>query len=353
MVNKNLNKMINKNDLKIATPEVKTKPLKMHVSLPCPLKVPFKQMFTPILENYNAAHPESPIQCSNITDCSLNDIEEDFRTAKDESTLPDILITTNYRILLANGFYDRFIANHAYEGVVNPKYTDKIPAIVKKKLLDSNIGVWIFSSWSFVQDLTVEQPTKPIDSWAQIVSSEMEGKITVHGHVDKATFSIAYFMKEKYGEEALKQYARNVADIKHFAQAIKRMNSDDPNKTLLTMLPDVAISNIPSNKKIKVLNLKEAKVLSPMVMMVKRSKMNVCKEILDALWSEPFEKLLIIESGSLLPHQLEADKEYFIPDFGEISRSFEAIEAEIDKIYVDNLPLEKIESKITEGGVCK
>lgn len=326
--------------------------INVHISMPCPLKVPFRQMFTPIVENYNAAHPEMPLHCPNITDCSSIDIEEVMKTAKDESVLPDIIITTNFRILLTNGFYDRFIGNHIFEGVINPKYADQVPELVKEKLTKSNIGVWNFSSWSFVQDLTLEQPDQPIESWSQIVSPEMEGKITAHGHVDKATFSLAYYIQKNYGDEGLKRYAQNVADLKHFSQAIKRLGSTDPDKTLLTMLPDVAISKIPANKKVKVLDLKEAKLLSPMIMMVKRSKLEQCKEVLDVLWSEPFEALLE-DAGGILPYKLNPAKNYFLPDFTELSRSFEEIEAKLDKIYIGNLPWASIESKMTEGGTCK
>ena len=328
------------------------KAINMHVSLPCPLKVPFRQLFTPFVETYNALHPDMPIVCSSITDCSLGNIEDDFRTAKVESTLPDIILTTNFRILLAGGFYDRFIANHIYQGVVNPKYADQVSSPVKECLLENNIGVWMLSSWSFVQDLTVEQPSEAIESWKQLISPEMAGKITAHGHVDKATFSIAYFLKEKYGEEALKQYAQNIGDIKHFAQAIKRINSTDSNKTLLTMLPDVAISNIPSNKKIKILDLKDAKVLSPMVMMVKKSKLEACREILEVLWSDTFETLLS-ETGGILPYKLSPETNYFLPDFKDIAGSFEEKEAEVDKIYTENLRWDVIEPKMTEGGICK
>jgi hypothetical protein len=326
--------------------------LNVHISMPCPLKVPFRQLFTPIVEEYNANHPELPLHCPNITDCSSTDIEDILRTAKSENDLPDLIITTNFRILMANGFYERFVKNHIYEGVVNKKHPGEIPTLVKNNLLENNIGVWCFSSWSFVQDLTVEKPGKPIVSWKQIASTDLEGKITVHGHVDKATFSVAYFIQKQFGETALAQYARNIADIKHFSQAIKRLNSSDPNKTLLTMLPDVAIANIPSNKKVKVLDLEEGKVLSPMILMVKRSKLEACNELLEILWSKPFESLLS-EAGGILPHLLSPDKNYFIPDFREISHQFEKVEAEVDRIYMQHLPWASIESKITEGGVCK
>jgi ABC-type Fe3+ transport system substrate-binding protein len=326
--------------------------LNVHISMPCPLKVPFHQMFAPIVENYNSLHPKLPIHCPNISDCSSVDIEDVLKNAKDETALPDIIITTNFRILFANGFYDRFVANHIYEGVMNPKYADKVLPLVSKNLLESNIGVWSFSSWSFVQDLTADEPADPIDSWSQLISPEMKGKITVHGHVDKATFSLAYFLQNEFGNQGLRQYAQNVGDIKHFSQAIKRLNSSDPNKTLLTMLPDVAISKIPSNKKIKVLDLKEAKVLSPMIMMVKHSKMEACREILNILWSEPFEALLA-DAGGVLPYKLDREKTYFLPDFKEIAHTFEKIEAELDKIYIENLPWTEIESKTTEGGTCK
>lgn len=326
--------------------------INMHVSMPCPLKVPFQQIFTPFVEKYNSKHPHLPIFCPHISDCGSIDIEMMLQTAKNENDLPDLIVTTNYKILFSNQFYDRFIKTGIYKGVIKESVKEVMTDSIKNNLVNSNIGVLCFSSWSIIQDLTVEGVLTDITSWVDLFSTEREGQITVHGHTDRATFGLAYFLQQTFGKEALIQYARNIADIKHFSQIIKRMGSSDKYKTPFNLLPDVAASKIPSTKKVKALNLKEGKVLSPMVLMVKSSKIDLCQDILEMFWSNRF-KAMLRDSGCIMPDELDKNTAYSIPDFVTLASDYDNIESGLDKLYLDNLPMNKIEERAVEGGVCK
>lgn len=108
--------------------------INMHVSMPCPLKVPFRQLVTPFVESYNATQTDHPVYCPNSSDCSSEDIELMLQTAKDENDLPDIIVTTNYRIILSHGFYNRFIRNHIYEGLTEKTSFEKLPQPIRDNL---------------------------------------------------------------------------------------------------------------------------------------------------------------------------------------------------------------------------
>lgn len=326
--------------------------INMHVSMPCPLKVPFRQIFTPFVEKYNALHPNMPIYCPNISDCASIDIDMMLETAKSEDDLPDIIVTTNYKVLFSNGFYDRFVRNHIYEGVTKKTCFEAMPQSLKSSFIKNNIGVLCFSSWSIVQDLTVSDVPTNIASWADIISAERVGQITAHGHLDRATFGLAYFIEQNFGKEALAQYAKNIVDIKHFSQVIKRLGSSDKHKTAFNILPDVAVSKIPSSKKVKILDLKEGKVLSPMILMVKSSKLAMCREILEQLWSENIRTMLV-DGGCIMPCRIDKNKPFSVPDFSIMASDYDRIEKELDDIYISNLPMHKIEERMVAGGVCK
>lgn len=327
------------------------KAINLHVSMPCPLKVPFKNMFAPFVEEYNNKHKDLPMHCPDITDCGSADIGTMLETAKSEDDLPDIIITTNYSILFSDKFYNRFLKTGVYKGLIKDSYQKKLPESITNDLLKSNLGLLCFSSWSFVQDLTVEGMPQDIDSWKYILSPEAEGKLTVHGHLDKASFGIVYFLKKNFGDEAVAQFANNIADIKHFSQVIKRMGSGNLNKTALSLLPDVAVSKIPSNKKVKILNLKEGKVANPMVLIVKVSKEEKVKEIIDKFWSPEFTAMLH-NGGCIMPDELKDDVNYFVPDFPYIAEDFENLEKTLNDEYMDHLQIDKIKEKETLGGVC-
>lgn len=200
--------------------------------------------------------------------------------------------------------------------------------------------------------MTVPGISESISSWKDIISTERKGQLTVHGHLDKATFGLAYFIEQTFGKAALAQYARNIADIKHFSQLIKNLGSTNKNRTAFCLLPDVAVSKIPSTKKIRILNLKEGKILSPMVLMVKQSKRDQCKEILEKFWSRSFYSMLY-SGGCIMPDKLDESKNYFLPDFTSLATDFDRIEQELDACYLNNLAMHEIKKKSTIGGVCK
>jgi hypothetical protein len=324
--------------------------INMHVSMPCPLKVPFRQLFTPFVEAYNAQHPAQAISCPNITDCSSQDIETLLRTAKDESEFPDFIVTSNYSIFFSYGFYERFLKTGIYAGVTNPADFAALPAAIRDNLTRNNIGVLCFMSWSIVQDLTVEG-VPDIHSWKELLTPAMQEQITVHGHTDKVTFGLMYFLRETFGDEAIRQFARNITDIKHFSQIIKRFASTDPHRTAFSLLPDVAAAKIPSNKKVRIVNVDEGKVLNPIILIVRKSKLEQCREVLNAFWSPAFRDML--RNGCILPDQLDKNLRYSLLNFDVLSTRYDQIEKEFEELYLKNLDFDKINARATDGGVCK
>jgi hypothetical protein len=331
---------------------LKPEAIHMHVAMPCPMKVPFKQLFTPFVERYNATHIDEPIHCPDILDCGSQDLEQMLQQAKCENCLPDIIVTGNYNLVFAQGFHARFLKTGLFEGVTPEPYLDAMPVHMRENLVRNHIGVLCFSSWSVVQDLTAGHASDDITSWEELLNPATEGSFTVHGHLDKAVFGLMYFLYDTFGEEGIRRYARKIVDIKHFSQIIKRFGSSDPNKTAFSILPDVAVAKIPSGKRVRILNLKEGKVLSPMMLAVKKSKRERCREILAVFESRGFRTLL--QSGCILPDELDSERcHYAMPDFDLLSDGYSHLEKKFTPLYLGNLDIEEINRRAVPGGVCK
>ncbi|MDR1673253.1 MAG: ABC transporter substrate-binding protein [Bacteroidales bacterium] len=327
-----------------------TEGIRMHVSMPCPMKVPFKQLFTPFVETYNEQYPAQPISCPDITDCTSQDIGYLLQNSVSKSTFPDIIVSSNYDIFFKYGFYDRFLKTGVYTGFTNPSDLAAMPQAIRDNLKRNNMGALCFMSWSVVRDLSVENIPE-IHSWAQLLTPDMKGQITVHGHADKVTFGLMYFLRKTLGDEAICQLARNITDIKHFSQIIKRFCSTDPHRTAFSILPDVAVHKIPSGKKVRIVDMKEGKVLNPLMMAVRTSKLKQCRPVLDIFGSKEFRAML--RNGCILPDSQDISKPCFMPDFGVMASDYVRMEKEFEALYLEKLDFSAINERATQGGVCR
>jgi hypothetical protein len=324
--------------------------INVYASMPCPMKVPFKQLMTAFAADYNATHA-LPVHCPDVMDCSSEELGCLVRNTKDPDRLPDIIITQNYEFFFECPFAEKFLQTGIFQGFTHAADREALPEPIRRNLEKSNLGVLCFGSRSVVRDLTVEGFPGNIRSWSELLAPAFEDQFTVHGHIDKATFGFMYFLDRHFGMEGIIRYAGNIADIRHFSQVIKRMCSTDEYRTSINILPDVAAAQIPSTKKVRILNLKEGKMLSPMIMAVKTSKMAQCSEILAFFHTKKFRAML--GGGCLLPDELERNRTWFMPDFDVLAKNYHALAKAFDGLYLNNLNREKISLRVTEGSVCK
>jgi len=344
----------NKDDIRMIEPQetgmMRHGALNVYASLPCPMKVPFRQLMSEFENEYNATHLQK-VYCPDIMDCSSEELGFIVRNTTDPERLPDIIIANNYEFFFEYPFAEKFLQTGHFQGYTNQSDWNAMPESLKANFSRSNLGVLCFGSRSVVYDLTVKGFPADIHSWRQLLTPEFEDAFTIHGHVDKATFGLMYFLNRNFGFNGIIRYAKNIADIKHFSQIIKRMCSTNEYRTPINILPDVATAKIPSSKKVHVLELEEGKMLSPMVLVVKTSAIDKCANILKFLCSEPFRRMLSL--GCILPDALSKDKPYFMPDFDTLSKNYAQMNKEFNALYLNNLNMEKINLRATDGGVCK
>lgn len=324
--------------------------INIYASMPCPMKTPFKQLMTAFAASYNATHTR-PVHCPDITDCSSEELGLLVRDTTDPDRLPDIIITNNYEFFFEYPFAEKFLQTGIFRGFIHTSDKEALPEAIRRNLEKSNLGALCFGSRSVVQDLTVGGVPGNVKSWSEVLASAFEDQITVHGHIDKATFGFMYFIDSHFGMEGIVRYAGNIADIKHFSQIIKRMCSTNEYRTAINILPDVVVAKIPSTKKIRIPDMKEGKMLSPMILVVKASKMAQCSKVLAFFYTKKFRAML--GDGCLLPDELEWNKTWFMPDFDMLAKNYHTLAKAFDSLYLDNLNKRKISLRATDGGLCK
>lgn len=335
------NKKISLNNLSLAQKEnqyVKPGAINVIATMPCPLKVPFKQLFVPYALEYNRQHPNKPIHAPDIIDCSPDGLDASLINAKTEEELPDILLTSGFSVVFSSGFYHRFVKTGILCEYTHPSQEGKMPEAVERILQKYKLGALAFSSWSVVQDFSISDSQNRPHKWSDILQERYQGQITVHGcHGKQGSTALLLFLEQHGGKDAIARYARNIIDIRHFAQIIKRMDSSNPLRTTLSLLPDVAASHIPSGKNVKRLQLEEGFPLNPMLLLVKKSKLADCREVLDFMHGKPFKNMLA-DSGYLMPDLIAWDEKYTLPDFERLANhGIETVTEELESIYQGHL----------------
>lgn len=317
--------------------------------MPCPLKVPFKQLINAFLNDYNAKDPEFLINCPDIVECPADHLDEILKNAQTEAELPDVLITSSYTLLFSERFYDRIIKQGIMNGYTDEQNLHAMPDEIRQLVMRYNLGVIAFSSWSIVQDLSVKTNLPTPKTWAEIVRPEYQDQLTIHGcHGKEGSATLMLFLQQQAGEKAVENFAHNIIDIRHFSQIIKRMGSTNPYRTAFNLLPDVAVSHIPSNKPVKILSLQEGQPLNPMILMVKSSKAEAVRPVVEMFHTDEFRKMLA-GSSYFMPDAIDWNKKFVLPNFETLTRyGFEKVSADLEKVYQGNLRHELIDQRLQE-----
>ncbi|MDR1865487.1 MAG: ABC transporter substrate-binding protein [Bacteroidales bacterium] len=335
------------------TPSVEKTPLlmpdsiNMFVSMPCPLKIPFRQLFQSFTEE-NSANGKMPVYCPVLSHTHDDEVEQMFQNAASENDLPDIIIMMDLKRLFRTGFYDRFIKTGIYRGVTSPAGLAAMPEEMQKRMERHNLGALSFITWSVVTDLTAGSAAPDITSWKQLLHPAFEKSLTVHGHADKISFGMLYFFYSLMGEEGVVHYAGNIREIRHFSQIIKRLGAAASDKTRFNFLPDVAAVHIPSNKKIAVPEMEEGKDLGLFFCLVKESGMNVCKPVLDFLHGEAFSSMLR-RGGCVLPEETSHSGKYIFMNLDAVIPNYMELEKKLEGLYMQHLHLPE---ELSETSMC-
>jgi len=321
--------------------------IKVIATMPCPLKVPFRELFNSFIENYNMDNPLHPVFCPEQNDCTNPEFDNILLNAKSEDELPDIYLTSSYNILFDKSFNAKFIKTEILSGYIDEEHRNYIPETVLNTLESYNIGSLAFSSWGVAQDYSVSEIKKKPTSWVDILNSEFLNQITVHGcHGKAGNTGLLLFLQQQCGDEAIASFARNVIDMRHFALMIKRMDSTDTKRTALNVMPDVAASHIPSWKSVERLHFTEGCPLNPMILMVKKSRLEACMPIINFFHSTAFKRMLQ-SNGYLMPTELKWSNNYILPNFEHLAvEGYAKVSTDIEKIYQANLRHKEIDKRL-------
>jgi len=307
--------------------------INVFATLPCPLKVRFKGEF----EQFQAAHLASggtPIYCPTILDGKPKSLEEQLNEARSEDELPDILVTTGLNLVFSKTFRPKFFDNGVYIGVNRPECLAVLPEEFRRAALDYNLGFLAFGSWHMVWDQTLGKDLVMPKTWSELAKPEYARQLSIHGYKGKmSATSLLLVLKERLDEQAVERFAGNIKNVWHFAEVLKNMDSNNPERVAFNILPNAASAQIPTTKNAAMIEFRDGPLLAPMLLFVKQSKLAQLQPVLDFFWGDAFRSVLA-RGEFFMPDRIDWSLPYTYPKWEALaSRDYEELAAEVNALF--------------------
>jgi hypothetical protein len=255
--------------------------INLYINMPCPLKVVAKMAIGEFAEQYNASH-DIQLYSPMLHDGNSKGIEGELKAAQTEDELPEVLVASGLHTVLSRHFKKSFIDTGIYTGITSPAAMAVMPESFRKLVTEHNIGIFGIGYWSIVLDLSITPVESYPRRWRDLVDPRFKDLVTVHGYNGKASIAtLLMILKEQLGSGAATDFARNIRNIWHFAEILKRLDSSEPRRTPYNLLPNAATVQMPSRKNAAILEFEDGPVLAPMLMFVKTSRMEECQPIIN------------------------------------------------------------------------
>jgi len=309
----------------------------MFINMPCPLKVSTRECLENFVPSFNQTS-KLPFYSPSLYDGQTKDIEGELKNAEHEDEIPEVLLASGLHTVFSKDFKERFIDTRIYVPAVPQSVINKMSRYYQKLVTEKNIGIVAFGFWSIVCDLSMKINVPYPKQWIDLVNPVYKGLISVHGYHGKASIAaLLLILKERLGEQAISDLGKNIRNIWHFAEILKRIDTDDPRKTPFNLLPNAASVHLPSRKHAAMLEFEEGPLLAPMMMYVKASKAKVCQPIIDFVFSDKMRKNL--HSGDFyLADELDWNKNYCFPDWNYLMKyDYDDICGMVNSILYENI----------------
>ncbi len=316
---------------------LKRKSINVFINMPCPLKVATRASLEEFVTSFNK-ESVIPIYSPTLFDGHTKDIEAKLKSAQYEDEIPEIIIASGLHTVFSKEFKERFIDTRIYIPAIPEQAYQKLSTQYKRLVVNDNIGIIGTGFWSLVCDLSVSINVPYPRQWTDLINPIYKGLISVHGYNGKASItSLLLILKERLGEEAISGFGKNIRNIWHFAEILKRIDTNEPRRTPFNLLPNAAAVQMPSKKRGAILEFEEGPILAPMLMYVKASKAEICKPVIQFFFSDVMRRNLH-QGDFYLADEMNWKQNFTFPDWNYLmNNDYEQINQTLDAKFREGL----------------
>lgn len=258
--------------------------------LPCGLRNPFKE-FT---ETYLNEHSSEFDQLNYLIEGNVNHELSYYPlldSIKSEDELPDVIMASDVNNFFHRPFTERFINTGVFETyspfTPNP-YLEKVGYADPGK----HFSMFTANTLIMVVDKKMLGDRKMPETWDDLLAPEFENDIIMRGEDDFFCNAVMLpFFKDK-GMDAIRTLASNIKSGLHPAEMVKLVGSEKKERATVYIMPYFFSKRI-KTPHAEVIWPTDGAIVSPVFLLVKKSKVEEHKQLLDFLFSEKTSEMLL------------------------------------------------------------
>nr|WP_319397950.1 ABC transporter substrate-binding protein [uncultured Carboxylicivirga sp.] len=215
--------------------------------------------------------------------------------------LPDLLIGKGFSSLMTHQFVDRFVNSGIYQH--SPASTDWGTVFKESNIKDADNHYHPFGVEEMVMlyDKTATSSVPMPECWSDILEEKYKDSIMQMGknRRDHFGFNMMLFLYANWGEEAIRRYASNVKDKKHFSSIIRNVGSHHQDSAPLSVVHQFTSLFVRSDvrQNVEVVKTKDGNPVSCYFYLAKNNASDETMKMAEHLYS-PQVKSIIEKCGS-------------------------------------------------------
>lgn len=258
--------------------EIDEKVLNLFALLPCPLKVPISEQFKKYLKQCKTESEFHYIIDSNANNqLSYYNKVEDFQCIEQ---IPDIIISSGINNFYDNKFRSKFVEKGLFIDTSNCLPNSNFIAS-KIKDPDRNYNIISMNILVIVVDLTLIGELTLPESFEDILKPEYKNKVAIRGNKDSFCETTLLTIYKEYGEDGIKKLGSSVMKGLHPSQMVRNIGMNKQNAPVISVMPYFYAKTIVNKDKVKIIWPREGAIISPVTMLVKKSKAKQLENIVD------------------------------------------------------------------------
>lgn len=262
--------------------------------MPCPLKVPVEEEFKNYLSKLDCDDITYIIDSNANNQLSFYDKVDDFKNIDD---VPDIVISPGINHFFRQPFVDRFIDKGYFADVTSNDINKNLKHCGIKDP-GGNYSILSMNLLVMVVDLTqINNLTIP-KTWGDLLKDEYENKVIIRGQKGFFCETTLLTIYKDYGYEGIKKLGKSVREGWHPAQMARMAGSGLKESPTISVMPYFYTKTIQNKDKVLIIWPEDGAIVSPVTMLVKKSKQDKLKNICDFFVGEKIAK---ISSGAYFP----------------------------------------------------
>lgn len=253
------------------------------------ISCPMRQIFKDSLEDALQKHrKQTGITLNSFVPSACHHIEnvEELLDNSDIDDFPDMFSSLGFNYMFKNNIKTLMSRNE----FSTPTQVNLSQPFIDAGCIDpqNEYGVYSASPVLFIVDIhklgDLPIPTK----WLDLLNPIYKDNIIVSGSKDEIFNDIALYFYKEFSMDGIKTLSKNIKDLWHPVEMAKTAGTKNSKGVAIYIIPTFFANSCPKQENIKIIWPEEGAFISPNTILVKKSKLQQLKPLIDLLTGSEF-----------------------------------------------------------------